>query len=682
MGISFKKIFAVLTATMICISICGSADASSTKPKKKKKKNQPEIENTIPELSKYDEFIKDEKDKAEGFMTLHLKEGKVYFEIPQSILGREMVMGSTIKSISNNANGVAGSKDDLQYFTFTKTGQKIQMRTLDASFSGTEKNIEAALSKSRTSAIKENFDIECYSNDSTSFVIDVTDIFLSDDKSMSPFSESSLYSGYDRSDSFKKDNSYIDGIKAFQDNVSVTSCLSYTYSVKSSDGITIVSKRPLSAMMTRSILLLPEKPYHPRMADPRIGYFHTERNQFGDMAGSTKTINLVNRWDLTPSDIDAFKRGEKVEPVKPIVFYIDSDFPEWWKPYIRKAVTMWNEPFEKIGLKHAIVARDFPTDDDSFDPDNIKYSCIRYAPVSIKNAMGPSWVDPRSGEIINASVYIYHDVIKLLSEWLIVQTAQADPEVRTANIPREILGDALCYVVRHEVGHTLGLMHNMGASYEYSIENLQDPSFTSEHGTTPSIMDYARFNYIAGIDSKKDGVKLTPPSFGPYDFWAIRWGYSPIFDAESLEKESEITSRWISDAVASDPLLRYGKQQGGSRFFDPRSQSEDLGNDAVKASEIGISNLKYITANFMNWISDEDDPDYALREDIMKAIVDQYRKYIRHIAMNIGGLYTNEVKATDIESRFSNIPKDYQKKALNMLFSMADDLDWLDTKDI
>ena len=224
-------------------------------------------------------------------------------------------------------------------------------------------------------------------------------------------------------------------------------------------------------------------------------------------------------------------------------FYIDNTFPEKWKPYLREGVTQWNELFEQIGFKDVVAAKDFPTDDPEFDPDNIKYSCVRYAPSSIENAMGPSWVDPRSGEILNASVYLYHNVIKLISNWLFVQTAQADKDVRTVNIPDEMVGDALRYVLSHEIGHCLGFMHNMGASSTFPVDSLRSPEFTQKYGTTPSIMDYARFNYVAQPGDKERGVKLTPPRFGEYDKYLIKWTYTPVFNVNSAEEEAIITGK-------------------------------------------------------------------------------------------------------------------------------------------
>lgn len=643
------------------------------------KKNAEEKKDSTVKKNAYKDIQKKKTAEAKGMFTVTLSDGKVYFEIPDRLLGREFVMGSTIKSISDNNNGVVGSKAmNLQHITFTRRDSTLLLREVESEYISTDSNIERALSKSNVGPIMKAFPVKAWGPDSSA-VYDVTELFLEHDKKYnSPFMETGNYAGFERTEKFKKNLSYVCGVKSFSDNVSVTSSLSYTYTLKKhGQSKPMVTDRPLTAELTRSILLLPEEIYHPRRGDYRIGYFHTTRQQLGSTVESSRDVYFTNRWNLAPSDTAAFRRGEQVEPVKPIVFYIDSDFPEWWKPYIREAVNQWNEPFEKIGFKNAVIARDFPEDDPEFDPDNIKYSCIRYAPIGIQNAMGPSWVDPRSGEIITASVYVYHDVIKLLGRWMFVQTAQADERMRHSYIPREILGDGLRYVISHEVGHCLGLMHNMSASYAIAVEKLRDPEFTAANGTTTSIMDYARFNYVAQPGDAERGVKLTPPRFGSYDYYAIRWGYTPVFDVDDFEEEAAVTSGWITDSLKVGGFYKYGKQQMFSTFFDPRCQAEDLGDDAVAATRYGVKNLKYITGNFMEWCSD-DDADYSQRINLYNGILNQYLTYCQHVLLNVGGIYKNEVKSCDSEAPFLNIPREKQLEALNYMFELEKDLGWME----
>lgn len=601
-----------------------------------------------------------------------IEKGKILLEIPDSLLGRTWAMASTVRAISDSRLGIVGLKNvnGLNFYTFEKVDSTVRIKDVSFDFSSSDGNILRALSDCHTGATIEKFKIK-KTKEGKSYVVDMTDFFLSDKKELDP-TENNPLSAQKVKKTYKKDLSYIAGTKSFEDNFSVAVSRSYTYEVKKKDV-------PLTVETVTSFLLLPEEIYHPRTADPRINFFFTRRTMVEDLNSTSKDVWFVNRWRLEPSDTAAYRRGEAVEPVKPITYWIDNNFPEWWKPYIFDAVLQWNEVFERIGFKNAVRALPFPEDDPDFDPENIRYNCIRYAPVAVQNAMGPSWTDPRSGEIINASVWVYHDVIKLLSIWMFVQTAQADPDVRCTDIPREVLGDALTYVLRHEVGHTLGLMHNMSASTCITMEQLRDPSYSQEHGTTESIMDYARFNYVAAPGDKERGVRLTPPKFGRNDYWAIRWGYTPVFDAASFEEETRITAQWITDSVAVSPVYRYGKQQMGL-FFDPRCQTEDLSDDVFAASAAGVQNLKYIMSEFVNWISDESDPELKYRTDLYLGMVNQYLRYAGHLMHNIEGLYRTETVPGDGQKRYQNVPRDIQLRAIDQVFGMYSDMAWLEDK--
>ena len=415
----------------------------------------------------------------------------------------------------------------------------------------------------------------------------------------------------------------------------------------------------------------------PRFADPRIGIFIGGKFAY-DEGEKTKINYHINRWRLEPKDEEAWKRGELVEPVKPIVFYVDNAFPQSWKKYVRKGVEEWQAAFERIGFKNAIVAVDFPTDDPAFDPDNLKYSCVRYSPSPIANAMGPSWTDPRSGEIIQANISVYHNLIQLVRDWRFLQTAPADPGVRKVEMDEEILGDCIRYVISHEVGHTLGFMHNMAASAAIPTDSLRSPSFTQKYGTTMSIMDYARNNYVAQPDDAARGVRMTPPVLGVYDYFLIQWAYTPLLDANSSQEEVPVLDRWISER-SGDPVYRYGKQQFYG-YLDPTSFEEDLGDDAVKSATYGVQNLKYVLANLHDWTA-ADDKDFSFRQNMYNELLYQYIRYMNHVLINVGGVHVNERYDGDGLPFFSIVSKDKQQRALRFMLEQMRDIEWVDNKE-
>lgn len=648
---------------------------------KKKKKTKP-VEDTVKSSEKeYKKFFKDKHTTVSGLIKMHKMNNKLYFELPLSLLEKEMLLGSTVSEISDNTNAIIGSKPtEPLHFKFSKIGNQICLRSakMDVINGDNDSRIQQSIDNSNIGAIIDAFKISVYSPDSSAVVFEVTNFFAGDNKLLTPFDKYSfnLGKGGKRSEIFKSDKSYVDEIKAFEDNVSIKSYLSYTYSISGGKGASIKDE-PFTARMTRSIILLDSIPKRPRITDSRIAIFPTRKVNYSKKEQRSKEVYYANRWSLEPIDTLAYRKGEKTEVKQPIIFYIDDNFPEDWKDALREGVNQWSELFDEIGLKNAIQAKDYPKDDPEFDPDNIKYSCIRYAPLRMANAMGPSWVDPRSGEIINASVYVYHDVVKLLSNWLFVQTSQTDSRVRTTHLPKEILADALRYVVSHEVGHCLGFMHNMSASSVIPVDSLRSSSFTQKYGTTTSIMDYARFNYVAQPGDMERGVKLTPPRFGEYDKFLIKWAYTPVFDVNTAEEEYVVTSKWLQEA-SENPVLRYGKQQF-SETIDPKSQSEDLGDDAIKASTYGIKNLKYILSNLNEWLA-EDDMDYQRRSDLYDAIVMQYYLYMTHVYANIGGINMNEKHVGDLVTAYQSIPREKQKEALTFMLEQIYDLKWIDNE--
>ena len=617
----------------------------------------------------------------EGMITLHKTDGKIYFEIPLSLLGREMLIGSTITSITDNNFGSVGEKPKMPlYVTFMKTDSVVSLCELSARYYTPDENIAKRLEESHRPAIMQVFPIKAYSADSSAVVIDMTDYLVSDEERLNPFSYWAPATAYPRQlqKVFQKNNSQIEDIKAFGDNISVQSALTYTVTVN--DQVRCYYyQMPFTVVMTRSFILLPEEKMRPRLADPRISIFYQGKMEFNQKNRGMEGRYYAQRWRLEPVDEEAYRQGKLVEVKKPIVFYVDDAFPEAWRRAIKEGVEVWQEAFEQIGLKNAIVAKDFPKDDPEFDPDNLKYSCIRYSPSWIANAMGPSWTDPRTGEIINASVYLYHNLIKLVQDWRFVHTAAADPDVRRKVLDAETLHDCLRYVVSHEVGHCLSFMHNMSASAAIPVDSLRSPSFTRKYGTTYSIMDYARNNYVAQPGDKERGVRLTPPRLGVYDYYTIKWLYTPLPDARTPEDEVPVLDRWIGEK-AGNPIYRYGMQQMGGRM-DPSSFEEDLGDDAMKAATYGVKNLKYILANLNEWVGAED-KDYSFRQNIYNEIVYQYFRYLNHVIYNIGGIYINQRYEGDPLPFYESVSRDKQERAVNFMLEQLKNMSWIDAPEL
>lgn len=648
-----------------------------------KSKKKAGVESAIsPMPTDYEKLFEGKKCVSEkGLLTLHDVEGSLLVEIPLSLMDRDFLIGSTISGITDNRLVSVGEKPrPPMLVTFLTEGKKLNMcrRRFDLVAEGDE--FSESLRRNTLLGIISQYDIKAYNPDSTAVVVDMTELFLGNVKDLSPLQEQNPAASVTVSPVFKRELSLLEDIKAFDDNVSIRSRLSYSVTMKdNSRRLVMLDNAPVTVEVTRSIMLLPDEKAFPRYADPRIGVFFTRKSRFGGPQQGVGTEYYAQRWRLQPSDTAAYFAGNKVEPVKPIVFYVDNAFPDSWKPYVKKGVEVWNKAFERIGFKDAVQARYFPEGDPEFDPDNIKYSCVRYSPSEVANSMGPSWTDPRTGEIINASVYIYHNVVKLLSSWIFVQTAQADESVRTVTIPEEILGEGIAYVVSHEVGHCLGLMHNMAGSSAVPVDSLRSPTFTQRYGTTYSIMDYARYNYVAQPGDKDRGVRLSPPEMGEYDYYAIEWLYRPVRGAETPEDELPVLRKFISDR-SGDPVFRYGKQQVAARV-DPSSFEEDLGDDPVQSARYGIENLKYIASGIDSWVASED-PDFSFRTGIRKEMVSQYQRYVTRALYNIGGVYLNERYEGDLRPSYSVVPASEQRKTVGFLLSEVDNLGWLDQMSI
>ena len=672
---NIRKSFAALaTIAALCFSpLAGNADGKTEQDRKETKDST--TGRKAVKKTPFEKLQSEIKESAEGgFISLHkTSKGKVYIEYRPENLGRRVLAGGTVSTVSDPSSINVGYKYAKPVcFTVGLEDSVVVLKTPQTGASSMDPGMQKAMERNYTQNVFKRLSVSAFSPDSSSFFFDATSLI--DD--LKP---------KDKGFTVKGDGltTWFSDMKAFDDNASIVINNNVETS-RSFLGIKIVTGGG-SMSSTVSFLLLPEDLMRPRIQDSRIGVFSTgnsnggARIELSTEADGFKTYRIANRWRIEPTDVEAWKRGELTTVRKPILWYIDDAFPQEWKEPVRKAVLNWNIAFEKLGLKDVMQVRDFPSpeEDPQFDPDNLKYSCIRYIPNATMNAMGPSWVDPVTGEILNASVLVYNDVIRLINNWRFVQTAQVDERVRGKKLPKEVLDESLEYVVTHEIGHTLGLMHNMSASSTFPVDSLRSATFTAKYGTTPSIMDYARFNYIAQPSDK--GVRLTPPTLGIYDEYAIDWLYRPVPEAADMWEEASIRERFI-DEKASDPRFAYGAQQLGSGEYDPSARSEDLGDDPVKAGDYGISNLRYILSNLNTWITD--DPDFSHRADLHSQIVAQYNRYLGNVLSQIGGIRLRQVKEGTPGQSVSVVPADVQRESLRWAFAQIRQSDWLDGREV
>lgn len=658
-----------------------STDAAASVFKKKKKKAQTEAtaaQKPAPKKKQtpYEKLMKEVADSACGgtFNLYRTSKDKIYMGFPRNMMGRRMLVGSTITATSNPAYLNVGYKYvKPTYFQIDLKDSLVVLSVPGANATSSDPGMQTALERSYIPKVLRRIAVQATSKDSSEVIFEVTPLI----NSVAPKGKNfSLTKAADEKSTWFSD------LKAFNDNASVKvhSNVDFTKTF-----LMLKGKVGSGSMAyTVSFMLLPENPMPARVQDSRIGVFPVGPGEgrvkynLTSAEDGFKGYVLASRWRLELSDTTAWKNGQKVTVRNPIVWYVDNSFPEAWKAPIKTGVLAWNHAFEAIGLKDVMQVRDFPTaeEDPRFDPDNLKYSCIRYVPDATMNAMGPSWVDPVTGEILNASVLVYNDVIKLINNWRFVQTAQVDEKVRAVKMPQDIIDESLVYVISHEIGHTLGLMHNMGASSAYPTDSLRSAAFTAKYGTTPSIMDYARFNYVAQHGDK--GVRLVPPTLGVYDEYAIKWLYTPVPGAKDIWEEAEIAGK-IIEAKAGDPLYRYGAQQMASASYgsyDPSARTEDLGDDPIKSSDYGIKNLKYILPKMNGWIG-ADDSDFTHRNDLYTQLTNQYYRYIGNVMAQVGGIYLNNVKDGSAVKPSVPVARKVQRASLKWVVAQLRSSSWI-----
>ena len=604
----------------------------------------------------YSDVITDKAVTDSGLFEVHKVDGKYYYEIHDSLLGRDMLMVTRIAKMAKEIP-LGAHKLSEQVLSWQKFDQNILLKELSYSkFASDSLPVKEAVSNSNFEPIISSFKIEVENKDKNTVVIDVTNLYKSDIKS---FGYPQSYRKRNKISSLDSKLSFIESIRSFPLNIEAKHIKTY----KSSDA----KNGQISMLLNNSMILLPKEPMKRRYYDKRVGWFTTSQTDYGIDNQEAETVRYLDRWRLEIKDEDKekFEAGELVEPKKQIVYYIDRATPKKWRKYLKQGIEDWNAAFEQAGFKNAIVCKDPPTEEEDPDwsPEDVRYSVVRYLASSTLNANGPHVSDPRSGEIFESDINWYHNVMKLLRNWYFVQTAAVNPEARGTEFKDEVMGELIRFVSSHEFGHTIGLPHNMGSSSAYPVDSLRSATFTKKYGTAPSIMDYARFNYVAQPEDK--GVALMPsdwdsPNVGIYDKYSVMWGYKPILGV-SEDEEKEILRSWIRDKE-DDLMFRFGP----SGAIDPSSQTEDLGNDAVKASEYGIKNLKRIVPNLIKWTT-EDGETYDELEYLYGQVLGQFRRYMGHVATNIGGVYEYNKTADQEGAVYTHVEKNHQKACVSFL---------------
>jgi len=604
-----------------------------------------------------DKFIKPETSVMTGLTTVYQQDGRYFIAIHDTLIGRDILMVSRLSKAAAGSSGYGGDQVNSAMLRFEKgPNNRIQLRkvlTREQSRDST-KSMYQSLLNSNFHPILANLEIKAISEDKQIALIDITDYISGDNEALflpRSFKTSS------RLGAIQADKSYIVGIRTYPINTELRTVKTYAASEQGGD--------PASFEVNCSWVLLPKTPMQPRYVDARVGYFSTSYIDFDQNPQGVEDIRMITRWRLEPKpqDVEKYKRGELVEPAKPIIFYIDPATPKEWVPYLIQGVDDWQPAFEKAGFKNAIMGKVAPTpeEDPTWTLEDARFSAIVYKPSSIENASGPHVNDPRSGEIIESHINWYHNVMSLLRKWYFIQCAPSDPGARQKVFDQELMGQLVRFVSSHEVGHTIGLRHNFGGTSLYTVAQLRDPNFLRENGHTTSIMDYSRFNFVVQPEDNIPREYLFP-RISHYDLWAIEWGYTRFPDITDPNAEKEKLNKWVIEKN-KNPVYWFGHESNSN---DPRSQAEDLGENQMESCELGIKNLKLIMNNLQEWTQNPNE-DFSYLRTMRGEVQTQFQRYMGHVAKWIGGIYEDPKKVGQEGVVYSFVEKSRQREAMQFL---------------
>lgn len=605
----------------------------------------------------YSKILNKKRISRSGVFNVIESEKKWYLEIPDSLLNRYFLTVTRLVSAPQGFPMYGGEKLNEQTLYFEKgQGDRIQLRAAIYKQDAPENDaIRTALIQSQEDPILAILDIKGLQAGGNSYLVEVTDLFRKDNAALS---FDSRIKSENKLSSLADDRSFITDMKVFPINLEVKTTKTYS-STSGTPAATATGS--LTFTTNTSMVLLPKVPMNKRIYDDRVGYFANKYILFTDKDQRSKAFNFIQRYRLEPKakDLKRYLKGELVEPQQQIVYYIDPATPKKWRPYLIAGINDWNQAFEQAGFKNAIVGKEWPEQDTTMSLEDARFSVIRYFASEKANAYGPRISDPRSGEIIEAHVGWYHNVMKLVQQWFMVQVGPLNKAAQKMQLDDEVMGQLIRFVSSHEVGHSLGLRHNMGASSQTPVEKLRDKKWVEKNGHTVSIMDYARFNYVA---QPEDGVGLAGiyPRIGSYDKWAIQWGYQYLPQFTSGEDEQLYLSKQVTDSLRTNPKLWFG---GEGNDEDPRSQREDLGDDAVLASNYGIKNLKRVVSNLVEWTNEPGD-DYSNLKDMHKSVRAQFDRYLYHVLKNIGSQQITKKVRGQEGAVYAAVPREKVKAAM------------------